>query len=171
MSGFRLVLAVLLALLAQITLVPRIAIFGIQPDVTVLLLVLLSMRRGPITGTLVGFGLGLLQDLLVPERLGMNMLAKSLTGYALGRLGGGLFVGGPGLQIALMGISVLFHDLIFLVALNGLDLPQLFKVFFMDSVPTALYTAFLGTVILIVAMALGGGRMFAPSEGDSRASR
>ncbi|HEX9639795.1 MAG TPA: rod shape-determining protein MreD [Candidatus Krumholzibacteria bacterium] len=171
MSGFRLVLAVLLSLLAQISVVPRIAILGIQPDVTVLLLVLLAMRRGPVTGTLVGFGLGLLQDLLVPERLGMNMLAKSVTGYALGRLGGGLFVGGPGLQVALMGFSVLLHDLIFLLALTGLDLPQVFRVFFLDSVPTAIYTAFLGGVILVVAMALGGGRLFAPSKGDSRASR
>lgn len=171
MSGFRLVLAILLSLLAQITIVPRMSILGIQPDVTVLLLVLLAMRRGPITGTMVGFGLGFLQDLLVPERLGMNMLAKSLTGYALGRLGGGLFVGGPGIQVALMVVSVLFHDLIFLLALTGGDLPQVFKVFFLDSFPTAFYTAFLGSVIVIVAMALGGGRLFAPSDGDTRASR
>ena len=55
MSGLRLAVVILLALLLQLALVDRMSIAGVKPDITVLLLVLLSMRRGPVTGTLLGF--------------------------------------------------------------------------------------------------------------------
>lgn len=171
MTGVRLVLAVLLTLLAQLTLVPRIGIAGIQPDATVLVLVLVAMRRGPVTGTLVGFFLGLFQDLLFPERLGLNMLAKSITGYVLGRVGGGLVVGGLGFYGILMGLAVLLHDFVFLLASTGVDLPRVFSMFVLRSLPSAAYTAVLGAVIVVIVSAMGGAGLLSPAEGESRASR
>jgi rod shape-determining protein MreD len=165
MTGLRLSLVVLFTLLIQLALVHRLAIGGIRPDLTVLLLVFLSLRRGPVVGTLLGFGLGLLQDLLVPATLGMNMLAKSILGYAMGKLSGNLLVGGLFLHVALIGVAVLVHDAVYLLAYTGLDLPRFFAMFISQSIPTALYTAGIGIVVMALASAIGGGQLLGSQEG------
>jgi rod shape-determining protein MreD len=164
MTGIRLGLAILFTLLVQVALVNRMGLWGVRPDLTVLLIVFLGLRRGPVVGTLLGFFLGLLQDLLVPSTLGMNMLAKSCLGYLLGKLSGNLLLGGLGFYSAVIAISVLVHDGIYLLAYTKLDVPRTLGMFFTQSVPTALYTAVVGLVILAVATALGGAQLLSPRE-------
>lgn len=165
MSHVRLFLAVLLVLLLQVTVVARIGILGVQPDLMVLLLVLVALRRGPIAGTLLGFALGLVQDSLVPPTMGMNMLAKSLTGYAVGQLSDKLVVGGPALQAALVGGAVLLHDFFYLLAFTGLDLLTFVRMYFVQAVPAALYTAVVGLAVLA---ATGLARAGGPGLGGHR---
>jgi rod shape-determining protein MreD len=156
MNSLRLSLTVLLALIVQLTLVDHIAIFSVRPDLTVLIVVLLGLRGGSLTGTLGGFLLGLLQDLLTPATLGMNMLAKSILGYLSGRLGSSLVLPIP-LYAPLFLAAVLFHDAIYLLAYTRLDPARFFRVFFVQSVPTALYTAAVGVILLFLGVVLGGG--------------
>lgn len=168
MRSVRLLLAVLITLLVQLVLANRIDIAGIRPDLTVLLLVFLAYRRGPFAGTLMGFVIGLLLDLLNPQTLGMNMLAKSITGYLVGSLSRTLVVSGLPLLIALAATALLAHDLIFLLAYTRVDLPRTFVLFFTDAVPTAAYTALFAFAILAATTVLGSDRMFAPEEGRAR---
>lgn len=154
MTGLRLGFAILLTLIAQLALVRRIAVFGIQPDLSILLVVLLALRRGPIGGTLLGFAIGLLQDLLVPETLGMNALAKSIVGWAVGKLSRQLAMDSPVLYFALMVVAVLAHDLVYLVCLTRLDVGRLLTVYFTHSVPAALYTGVLSVIVGVVATVL-----------------
>ncbi len=164
MTGLRLAFAILLTLIVQLALVRRIAIFGIQPDLSILLLVLLALRRGPVSGTLLGFTIGLLQDLLVPETLGMNMLAKSIVGWAVGKLSRQLAMDSPALYFALIVTAVLAHDLIYLICLTRLDVARLVVVYFSHSVPAALYTGFIAVVVGFVATVLHQGIL--PRSGE-----
>lgn len=157
MTGLRLSFAVLLTLLVQLALVRRIAVFGIQPDLAVLLLVLIALRRGPLVGTLLGFAIGLLQDLLVPETLGMNALAKSIIGWAVGKLSRQLAMDSTVLSFSLMVAAVLAHDLIYLVCLTRLDVARLVTVYFTHSVPAALYTGLIAVLVGVVATVLQQG--------------
>ena len=157
MTGLRFALAILLTLIAQLALVRRIAVFGVQPDLTILLLVLLALRRGPVGGTLLGFAIGLLQDLLVPETLGMNALAKSIIGWAVGKLSRQLAMDGPALYFALIVAAVLVHDLVYLVCLTRLDVGRLLMVYFTHSVPAAVYTGIVSVVIAVAATVLHSG--------------
>ncbi len=167
MTGIRLSLALLLTLLLQLTLADRLGIMGIRPDLTILFLVFLGARRGPVMGTLLGFVVGLMQDLLVPELLGMNMLAKSILGYGVGRVTGSLMLDNMGIRLGLVGVSVLLHDFIYLLAYTGLDIPRLFIMFISQSIPTAIYTALVGLVIIMVASAVGGARSLSTGEEGS----
>lgn len=151
MTGLRLLLAILLTLIVQLAVVRKIAILGVQPDLTILLVVLLALRRGPRTGTLLGFAIGLLQDLLVPETLGMNALSKSVVGWAVGKLSRQLALEGPMLYFGLVGVTVLAHDFIYLVCLTRLDVGRLLTIYFTHSVPAALYTALVSTLIGLIA--------------------
>jgi rod shape-determining protein MreD len=168
MRSIQLLLAVLLTSLLQLAVGERMAIFGVRPDLVVLVIVLLGLRRGPIVATTLGFLLGFLQDLLDPATLGMNMLAKSCTGYAVGKLAGNLLVGGLLLHASLVGIAVLLHDTIYLLAYTRLDLLRFFGMFAQQSLPSALYTAVCALVVLAIASALAGGKLFAE---EGRAGR
>lgn len=159
MNGARLVLFTLLTLIAQVSVVPRIAIAGVRPDLTVLLVVIAGLRGGPITGTLTGFCIGLLQDLLAPETLGMNALAKSLVGWQVGKLSGQLALDGPPLYVGLVGAAVLAHDFIYLLCLTRLELGRFFLTFVTQSIPAAIYTGILALLMAMLVLLLGQGTL------------
>ena len=156
MNSLRLGLTALLALVLQLVLVDRIAIFGVRPDLTVLIVVLLGLRGGPLTGMLVGFCLGLVQDLLTPATLGMNMLAKTILGHISGRLSSSLVLPAP-LYAPLFAAAVLIHDFIYLLAYTHLEPGRFLRIFLVQSLPTAVYTAVVGVVLLLLGSVLGGG--------------
>ena len=72
--------------LIQSTVVPVLGIGGIVPDLPLVLVVLLALRRGPETGCAVGFTLGLLQDAIVGGPLGLQALSKAVVGFMTGDL-------------------------------------------------------------------------------------
>jgi len=157
MSGARLALLALLTLIAQVAVIPRIAIGGIRPDLTVLLVVLAGLRGGPVTGTLVGFCLGLFQDLLVPETLGMNALAKAIVGWQAGKLSGQLALDGPPLYLGLITAAVLVHDFVYLLCFTRLDIGRFFTMFFTLAVPTAIYTGVFAGLMAFIVLILQQG--------------
>jgi rod shape-determining protein MreD len=157
MSGARLALLALLTLIAQVAVIPRIAIAGIRPDLTVLLVVLAGLRGGPITGTLAGFFLGLFQDLLVPETLGMNALAKAIVGWQAGKLSGQLALDGPPLYLGLITAAVLVHDFVYLLCFTRFDIGRFFAMFFTHAVPTAIYTGLFAGLMAIFVVILQQG--------------
>jgi rod shape-determining protein MreD len=159
MTGARLTLLALATMIAQVAVIPRIAIGGIRPDLTVLLVVLAGLRGGPITGTIVGFLLGLFQDLLVPETLGMNALAKALVGWQAGKLSGQLAMDGPPLYLGLVTAAVLAHDFVYLLCFTRFELGRFFAMFFTHAVPTAIYTGLFSALIAAVVLVLQQGNL------------
>jgi len=157
MTGMRLGVAILLTLIGQLVLAPKIAILGIEPDFLVLLLVILSLRTGSAGGALIGFAMGILQGLVVPETLGMDALAKCLVGWSVGKVAPTLAMEGPPLYIGLPAVAVLVHDLIYLVCLTHLDVPRIGETFVMRSIPIAAYTGMVSFAVGLVSdMVLGG---------------
>ena len=159
MNGARLVLLTVLTLIAQVALVPHIAISGIRPDLTVLLVVLAGMRGGPVAGTLTGFLVGLLQDLLVPQTLGMNALAKAIVGWQVGKISRQLALEGPPLYLGLVAAAVLVHDFIYLLCLTRLDLGRFFVMFFTNAIPTAIYTGIVASLMAVIVLVLQQGTL------------
>jgi len=170
MMGVRLGVAVVLTVALQVAVIDHMDILGIRPDLSVLVLVFLSLRRGPLVGTLIGFSLGAFQDLLVPPTLGMNMLAKSVLGYTVGRLGENLSLDSLPLYGPVLGISVLVHDAIYLLAYTRLDPTQFFRMYIYQSVPTAIYTTIIGLALLVVSSSMSGGAILRP-RGETSGGR
>lgn len=86
MKYVRLLLLTFALLVCQATWVPRIAIFGVMPDLFVSLLFWVAIRRGMQWGVWTGLALGLLLDVESPESLGLNAFALTVTGLVVGRL-------------------------------------------------------------------------------------
>ena len=78
---------VLLAVLLQISLFEWIEVAEGRPSLVLVVLVALSLLRGPTVGALAGFGAGLVLDVATFETLGLTSLLLTLAGYWSGRFG------------------------------------------------------------------------------------
>ena len=80
----RLVVVVVGTLLVQLTIGLDLRVFGVHPDVTILLPVAAGIVGGAADGALVGFVGGLAIDLFVPAPFGLSALVYTLVGFAVG---------------------------------------------------------------------------------------
>jgi rod shape-determining protein MreD len=81
----RLLLTIWAVLAFRITLGPKIAIGGVQPDLVAALVFYLTVGRGPTVGILGGFVLGLLVDIERPQQMGLSSLVWSTMALATAR--------------------------------------------------------------------------------------
>ncbi len=77
-------LVVIGLLLLQTTFLPFITLGGCLPDLFILYLVHIAMRRGQIEATIIGFIIGFLQDIITTQFFGLAMLSKTITGFIAG---------------------------------------------------------------------------------------
>jgi len=76
-----------LAVVLQISIFSGIDILGGRPDLLLVTLVMIALRRGAIFGAAAGFGAGLLYDMGTFGTLGFIALLYTLVGYWIGRYG------------------------------------------------------------------------------------
>lgn len=78
---------VLLAVALQSTLLARVTLLGVIPQLVLVVVVSLAFLDGPRVGVVVGFAGGLLQDLLLPQSIiGLTALVYTLVGYGVASL-------------------------------------------------------------------------------------
>ena len=75
------------AVLLQVTVVSRLSVFGVHPDLILLVAVVAGLAGGPPRGAIVGFVAGCCADAYLSSRFGVSALAFTLTGYAAGFAG------------------------------------------------------------------------------------
>ena len=110
--------------LAQLYLAELLQVGGHRPDFILIFLVYMAVRYGRIWGILLGFGVGLMQDLAgALSVLGANALAKSVVGYTLGTLNGNLAVWTSGVVNLYVYGSLLAHAILYqVVMVQGLQI-------------------------------------------------
>jgi len=70
--------------LLQTTVFARIELFGVTPDLVLVLVICFALLEGPTTGAVVGFSSGLLRDLLLTSPKGLTGLSYLTIGYVVG---------------------------------------------------------------------------------------
>ncbi len=79
-------------ILLQSTILNKIAIRGVRPDLALIVLIFVSMRRGSMVGQVSGFVAGFFEDLMNVSPLGFHSLLRTLIGYLYGLLSGNVFI-------------------------------------------------------------------------------
>ncbi len=82
----RLALIALIVVFFQIGVVSEVPVFGVNGDLSPLLVAFVGLLCGSTTGALFGFAIGLLVDLLLLQTLGLSSLIFTLIGFWAGRL-------------------------------------------------------------------------------------
>jgi rod shape-determining protein MreD len=82
----RVVLLVIVAVIVQEAVISQISIFGVNADVTPLIVMSVGLLTGSLPGAIVGFFCGLLVDTLLVQTLGVTSLLYIVIGYWSGRV-------------------------------------------------------------------------------------
>lgn len=83
---FKIVLIIVCAFLLQIYFVPVIEINIWRPDLILIIILLIGHKYGPLTGTIVGFILGIFQDSLSASPIGISSFANCIIGFLAGSI-------------------------------------------------------------------------------------
>jgi rod shape-determining protein MreD len=148
MKGFRDALVLLVVLILQATVAHRIAIAGVHPDLLVAFVVYFSWMRGPISGVVGGFTVGLLQDLDAPGPLGLNALAKTVVAFIVAKAGFRVHRSNVGVRFFFFLFAMLVHDVIYFAVYSAGEFGAFMRQFFFVAIPSALYTTILVLLLL-----------------------
>jgi len=145
-----LAMAVLGGGVAHTTLAPILRIGDVAPDIPLIVVVLLALRRGPEFGCVAGCMAGLLQDATGGGLIGVQALTKAVVGFTIGALGARLSVGQPLVQVP---------GLVLLSIAEGLARYALLQLFHFPAplgpmlgyvvLPQALYNGVLGAALVL----------------------
>lgn len=135
---------------AQATVAPALRIGDVAPDIPLIVVVLLALRRGPEFGALAGFAAGLFQDVAGGGLVGAQALTKAILGFALGAVGARVAVTQPLVQVP---------GLVLLSGAEGVARFAVLKLFHFPApfgelmtyvvLPQALYNGFLGAALVL----------------------
>ncbi len=121
------------AFVLQVAFLGDLRIFGVHPDLMLLVAVAAGLIGGPSRGATVGFVVGLLVDLLLPGRLGTSALAYSLVGFGIGVAGESLMRSARWILVGLVMAGsaagvVLYAGLAHLLGAGSLGDPRLLQI-------------------------------------------
>lgn len=135
--------------IAHATIAPALRIADVPPDIPLIVVVLLALRRGPEFGCLGGFVAGLLQDTAGGGLLGVQACTKAVVGFAVGLLGSRLRPTQPLVQVPGLVVLSVLEGLARFGLLRVFHFPASFGDLMMFAVlPQALYNGFLGAAFV-----------------------
>ncbi len=125
MTGFLTGCLVVFSILVQSTIFNRVTLFGASPDLVLILTVLFGFLRGSRLGAWVGFGGGILQDILSGQFIGANALTKMAVGYLAGLMEGKFFSDNPVTPMLLLFVGTIGNEILFwlILASFGRSIP------------------------------------------------
>jgi len=132
------------ALFIQVTLLNFLSIWGVKPDLVLIIVAFNAFLRGSREGSLIGFIGGLFEDLAVGSYIGINALSLMAAGYLVGLTESKLYRDSSLMVVALIWIASFAAQLLSYILLTMTEVyiapgVALFSVI----IPTATYTALL----------------------------
>ncbi|MFH1783971.1 MAG: rod shape-determining protein MreD [bacterium] len=106
--GFILIITVIF----QTTLASYLALFGVKPDMLLIIVVYLGFKRGPMFGQMGGFLSGFMEDMFTGNLIGINALSKTIIGNLTGHLKGQLAFENAVTQIVMIAVATACHVLV-----------------------------------------------------------
>jgi len=145
-----LVLTVVGGSVAHATLTPLISFAGVTPDLPLIMVILLALRRGSEFGCVAGFVTGLLQDATGGGLIGVQALTKGLIGFGIGVAGGRLRVSQPLVQVPGLVVLTIAEGLARFALLQIFRFPAPFgELMAYVILPQALCNGFIGAAVVL----------------------
>ena len=147
MNVARHIFLLILAFILQTTWIHAFEIIGLRPDLVVLVLIYIALRSGSFEATLLGFAIGLIQDIDMPHNLGLNALVNAIVGFAVGWVRLHITAENFLVQIALIFGAVLLHDLIYYIGDSSIVWSEIPFFWLRYGPGRALYTSLIGMLL------------------------
>ena len=150
MRHIRNALLLILALLIQASWIHAIGIYGIRPDLVLLVLVYIGIQEGQVMGTLYGFGSGFLLDVYDPQAMGVNALSNTIVGFLVGTTRVQVVSEEWRVQALIFCSASLIRDLIYFTCRNGTDIASTLSAMVGIGLGTAVYTTAVGMLVVLL---------------------
>lgn len=157
----QLVVGIVVLLLLQFYVRPRLLDGRYAPDFVMMGLVLLALRGGPGAGAVAGFLVGLANDALTPARFGASTLAHTVVGYLAAQTRVFFFADNLAVNAGFLAGAVWLRDLLVLLA-SGTARDGFAASLLVEAPLRALTTALAGVVLLIISRGWFGVRLEQP---------
>jgi rod shape-determining protein MreD len=79
-------IVVVIAFILQLSVMPQFKLLGVQPDLILVVAIVVAVQDGPVEGAIVGFLGGMLQDIASSQVMGVSALTKTLAAFLAGVL-------------------------------------------------------------------------------------
>lgn len=150
MNASAYVIIFIISFLLQLTIVPLFSIHDITPDIILIIVVSVAIRRGQLWGVLGGCILGLFWDIFGTEFVGLSSLSKSIAGFMAGFFGRERIEKRFGVLLGLLFFTMLIHDFVYFSVLSiGLSI-SLWKILIRYVFPSTLYTLIIALMIHLI---------------------
>ncbi|MFZ3170570.1 MAG: rod shape-determining protein MreD [Carboxydocellales bacterium] len=135
-----LALLLVISLVLETTLFHWLSVWGVQPDLVLVLVVFFALFSGSSGGAFFGFLGGLAQDALSGQYLGLNAFSKMITGYIVAQLERKIYKDYPLIPVLVVFVvSLASHTLIFLLLLPITTQPTFTELYIREILPAAAY--------------------------------
>ena len=152
MNGLVIAAALLVASIADIAIVPQLAVHGARPALAIAVVAYAALTRRAGWGMFAGLLGGLLIDALAPGRFGAHAAAGVVLGFLLGNLWGAVYRDRwPAQAVSLLG-AVLVTDAAAWLLGGAHASDDLLGLLLRRSLPSGIYTALVGPVLFAVAV-------------------
>ena len=156
------VLAVFGGGLAHGSLASLLRVGDIVPDIPLVVVAMLALRRGPEFGCLAGLGAGLLQDITTGGLLGVQGLTKAVAGFAVGASARRLSASSPLVQVPGLVLLTVGEGLARFGLLQFFRFPAPFgELMAYQVLPQALYNGLVGAAVVL---AMAAAEYFRPED-------
>jgi rod shape-determining protein MreD len=149
----RYALVSVLLIFIQTKVLHLLSIEGITPDLLTIWIVYIALNEGQLAGTIWGFGVGLLFDIVVGDFIGLGAFSKTIAGFSAGyfynenktqmTLGSYRFV------IVTLVVSAVHNLLYFIIYTRGTEI-SLLRAVFEFGLATTFYTGILSLLPMLV---------------------
>mgnify|MGYP001596777321 CR=1 FL=1 len=138
---------VLIFALIQTAALDTISIFGVKPDILLIVVILFGFRLGWMSGCITGLISGFLKDIFSGTLLGADSFSFALTGIVAGWLGRRFYAETPIAQVILSFWVALFNHFLYLVVSHPLPLGDAIKFIIL---PSSAYTALFSVPVFFI---------------------
>jgi rod shape-determining protein MreD len=147
LTVLRHILYLALVFVLQTTWLRHLEIGGLQPDLILLTVVMIALLAGHVEAALLGFAVGLCQDAYSPQDLGLNALAKTLVGFAVGIGRGGILAETVQVQVVVIVVAVFAHDIVYYLGSGSTSMSDVPYLLLRFGIGRALYTGIIGIFV------------------------
>lgn len=144
MRIFTVTLILILNTVLSSTVLRHIAIFGVMPNLTIIIVSSFALLRSDVEGAVIGFFAGLLQDVMFGRNFGLNALFYMIIGYFCGKPFKDFYRENYLLPLFLILCSTFFYEFGFYIT-NFLFRSKLDVLYYLGKIiiPSLFYNAFL----------------------------
>jgi len=160
MKIVRNILLIALALLVQSTVFGHFDLFGVRPDLAMIVLIFLAGETEPVGLIWYGFFMGFLQDVYSPEYLGFNAFSMSMVAFVLSVIRERLTVENYTVKLFTTLFACMVHDVVYYTLYTRFEFPVMVSLFVRDGLPGAVYTSVLAVLLVSIWNRVQNGGIF-----------